>query len=73
MERLTGLPLLDNPDLLTQPRAGLLASIVWFQNNAAGRIPDGVEAVTRAVNGGVNGLAEREALTALATQQLSEA
>lgn len=73
LEEQTGLPLVDSPDLLAQPRAGLTAAAVWFGNNASGKIPDGVEAVTRAVNGGVHGLAQREALTALALQKLTEA
>jgi putative chitinase len=72
LEEQTGLPLVANPDLLTQPRAGLMAAAVWFGHNAAQHIPDGVEAVTRAVNGGVNGLAQRKALTERALEKLTE-
>lgn len=73
LQEQTGLPLVESPDLLAQPRHGLFASVVWFGNNASGKIPDGVEAVTRAVNGGVIGLAQREALTARAIKRLTEA
>lgn len=72
MERLTGLPLVDSPDLVAQPAVGLRVSVLWFGNNASGKIPEGVEAVTRAVNGGVNGLAERAELTARALERLTQ-
>jgi putative chitinase len=71
-EEKTGIPLVDNPDLLTQPYTGLRVAVVWFEYNAVGKIPDGVEAVTKAVNGGVNGLADREALTASAINALTK-
>ena len=68
---LTGLDLVNSPDLLAQRGPALRASLLWFQNNASRRIPDGVAAVTQAVNGGLTGLADRERLTALALTALT--
>lgn len=54
------------PELLEQPRFALEACIAWWED----RIPDSMlgdpERVTRRVNGGLIGLAEREHLMALA-------
>lgn len=71
IQRLTGLRVLVLPDLLTHPMSALQASIAWWEK----RVPDStlgdVERVTLAVNGGTNGLADREELTELATQALA--
>jgi putative chitinase len=59
-----GLPLLENPDLLLLPE-NAAASAGWFWHirrlNALADARD-VAAMTKVVNGGSNGLAERTAL-----------
>lgn len=61
----TGLPLVDKPELAATPRGGMQVSIAWWER----RIPDSmignVDLVSRRVNGGANGLAERRTLAAL--------
>ena len=68
---LMGQDLESNPDLLEQPRFALEACVHWWED----RIPDDIlgdpEKVTRRVNGGLIGLAEREHLTALAQEGLA--
>ena len=60
----TGLPLLEDPDLLAQPTgAALSAGLFWSDhglNAMADR--DDIEAITRRVNGGLTGLSGRQAL-----------
>lgn len=71
LQQLTGLPLLDDPDLLLDPANALRASVAWWEK----RVPDSaigdIERETKAVNGGVNGLAHRETLTGLACAALA--
>lgn len=61
---LIGQDLVGIPDLMTQPRYALEATVAWWED----RIPDSMlgdpEKVTNRVNGGLIGLAEREELTA---------
>jgi putative chitinase len=64
LERITGIPLTRNPDLLRQPGPeALRVCIAWWE----GHVPDGimgsVQQVTKAVNGGSNGLDDRINLT----------
>jgi len=65
---LMGQDLLTMPELLEQPHFALEACIAWWES----RIPDSMlgdpEKVTRRVNGGLHGLAEREHLTGLAAK-----
>jgi predicted chitinase len=51
----------NNPDLMLDPKIAEKASVAWWKRNVQTRQPDytDVEAVTRIVNGGVNGLADR--------------
>lgn len=69
---LVGQDLTVVPELLEQPRYALEACIAWWED----RIPDFIvgdpEKVTRRVNGGIHGLAERQHLTALAGAALKE-
>lgn len=72
LEEATGLPLLENPDLLRRPGVeGLLVCIAWWEGN----VPDGVMGdvikVTREVNGGTIGLEDRIAMTELAQEALA--
>ena len=68
---LMGQDLIDLPELMGQPRYALEACIAWWEN----KIPDSMlgdpEKVTKRVNGGLVGLADREALTDLATTALT--
>lgn len=68
---LMGQDLIDLPELMEQPRYALEASIAWWEN----RIPDSMlgdpEKVTKRVNGGLIGLADREELTNLAETALA--
>lgn len=72
MQAITGLPLVDNPDLLRRPgREALKVFICWWE----GRVPDAVmgnkRLVRKAVNGGDFGLAHASELTRRAEQALS--
>lgn len=68
---LVGQDLVGMPELLEQPHFALEACIAWWED----RIPDSMlgdpEKVTRRVNGGLIGLADREQLTALAGEALA--
>ncbi len=68
---LIGQDLAGIPDLMVQPRFALEATIAWWED----RIPDtmigDVEKVTKRVNGGLIGLADREALTEAAREALA--
>lgn len=72
LELITGLPLVQSPDLLRRPgREALQVCIAWWEGN----VPDGVlgvpRAVTKAVNGGAFGLAHRIELTDMARAALA--
>ena len=72
LEKVTGIELVDNPDLLRRPGPeALRVCIAWWE----GRVPDAVMGdpvrVTKAVNGGTNGLADRIALTIKARAALA--
>lgn len=69
-QRLTGLPLIDVPELLSEPEPALMASAAWWEASVPDAALDDVRRVTRYVNGGDNGLAHRQQLTALAMDAL---
>lgn len=64
LQAATGVPVLDQPELLRQatPEA-LRVVIAWWEGNVPDAIMGDVRKVTRAVNGGQVGLAHREHLT----------
>jgi putative chitinase len=68
---LMGQDLTVMPELLEQPRFALEACVLWWED----RIPDtmlgDVEKVTKRVNGGLIGLADRQRLTTLAGEALA--
>lgn len=68
---LTGLPLLDHPELLQVPDTALRCAILWWEKKVPDSAIDSCERVTRAVNGGVIALAERQRLTACSAQALT--
>lgn len=53
IERKTGLKVLDNPELLEDPKNATIASMVWWHENVHPRITNwsDVEPITRIVNG----------------------
>lgn len=61
-----------NPDALRDPEAGLDAAITFWVDNGLNKLADSnnVEAVSRRVNGGTNGLADRKAFFAKASRAL---
>lgn len=67
-----GLDVLNNPDLLTAPEAAARVAGWYWWNNRLNRFADAGDFVglTRAINGGVNGLADRERLHAAARAAL---
>lgn len=69
-QELTGLPLLDVPELLCEPEPALMASAAWWERSVPDAALGDVRRVTRYVNGGDNGLAHRQQLTARAIDAL---
>lgn len=70
-----GLDLVWHPELLEVPEHAADASAWWWNQHGLNRLADtgDVERVTRRVNGGINGLAERKALTEKALAVLAQA
>lgn len=63
LERITGLPLVKNPDLLRRPGVeALQVAIAWWEGNVPDSIIDNVRLVRRRVNGGEIGLADVQRL-----------
>jgi len=62
VQELTGMPTLDDPDLLCEPGPALLSALAWWGENVPDAENLSVAQVTRRVNGGTNGLAARQQL-----------
>ena len=58
------MPTLDDPDLLCEPGPALLSALAWWGESVPDAENLSVEQVTRRVNGGTNGLADRRHLMA---------
>ena len=71
VQRVTGMPVLVNPDMLAQPMDALRAGVAWWEKRVPDAVLGDVERVTLAVNGGTVGLDDRERLTALAAKALA--
>ena len=71
LAQLTGLPLLDQPDLLAMPDGALQCGVLWFAKHVPDSAIGDPEAVTQAVQGGELGLADREALTTKAAAAIA--
>lgn len=58
-----GLPLFENPDLAADPATSVRIAVFYWQHRKIGpwAEADNVRMVTRLINGGTNGLADREA------------
>lgn len=64
LQQSTGLPIYDKPELLREPTAACLrVAIAWWEGNVPDAIMGDVKRITRRVNGGTVGLADRIALT----------
>lgn len=61
----SGLPLYDNPDLAADPENAVLIACAYWKHRGLNRLADrdDLVAVTRTINGGSNGLADRRART----------
>lgn len=70
IERLLGKPLVQFPELLCDPEIALRAAVLWWEKRVPDSAIDTIERVTRAVNGGLNGLSDRRWLTAKAGEKL---
>ncbi|MBG8559713.1 glycoside hydrolase family 19 protein [Pseudomonas qingdaonensis] len=59
-----GLPLVDKPKLLEQPEFACQSAAWWWSQNRLNELADAgkFEAITRKINGGLNGQADRVAL-----------
>lgn len=72
VQKVTGIPVFDNPDLLRQPTAeNLRVCVAWWEGNIPDAAIGNVLRVTQLVNGGTNGLPDREFLTKLAQEALA--
>lgn len=72
LEKITGIPLLANPDLLRRPgQESLRVCIAWWEGNVPDAVMGNVARVTKAVNGGTNGLAHRTELAGKAQAALA--
>lgn len=76
MAETLGLPLLQSPELLEQPRWAALSAAAWWHAHGCNQLADrgDFELLTRRINGGINGLEDRlkrweRAKTALAATQ----
>lgn len=58
----TGIPALDNPDLIAQPAEAVISACWFWKDKGLAALSKDVVAATKRVNGGTNGLAERRAL-----------
>lgn len=68
VQAVTGLNVLADPDQLADPDKGLRAGCVYWESKGCNALADrdDIEALTRRVNGGLNGLPERKAALARA-------
>jgi putative chitinase len=72
LQKATGIPVFDHPYLLRQPTAEALRICVeWWESNVPDSIMGDVTKVSRSVNGGLVGLADRKALTDEAERALA--
>lgn len=71
VQNLTGLPLLEQPELLADPATALRCAVLWWEKRVPDDAIDTCERVTRAVQGGQLALEERRWLTAKAGNVLA--
>lgn len=68
LQAVTGLNVIDDPDQLADPDKGLRAGCVYWEAKGCNAIADrdDIEALTKWVNGGLNGIVDRKAALARA-------
>jgi putative chitinase len=72
LQEATGIPVYDQPDLLRKPTAeALQVCVAWWEKNIPDNIVGDVLSVTKRVNGGTIGLADRQHLTDEAREALA--
>lgn len=69
----TGLPLVERPELLQQPEAGAVSAAWFWRTRNLNTLADAgnIDAITRKVNGGMNGAEHRRALYAAALEVMA--
>lgn len=72
LEQLTGLPLVSFPTLLAEPETALRCAVLWWERKVPDSAIDSLERVSRAVNGGTNGLEDRRLLARKAAEALAQ-
>lgn len=71
LQRITGLPLVDHPELLRRPgREALRVCVAWWDGNVPDAVMGSPARVRKAVNGGTFGLEETTKLAAAAQKAL---
>ena len=62
VESVTGMNVVSNPDQLADPDKGTLAGCVYWKERGCSALADAddIQALTRRINGGVNGLVDRK-------------
>ncbi len=73
VQKVTGLNVVANPELLRQPLPALQAGIAWWERKVPDAILGDPEEVSEVVSGGHIGLPHRLALTELTTQAIGHA
>lgn len=72
VQKLTGLPLVAQPNLLEAPDSALRCAVLWWEKKIPDSAIDSVERVTKAVQGGQEALEQRRALTEKASRAIRE-
>lgn len=72
VQKLTGLPLVAQPEILEVPDSALRCAVLWWEKKIPDSAIDSVERVTKAVQGGQEALAQRRALTEKASRAIRE-
>ena len=72
VKKVTGLDVINNPDLLADPDTGMQAACIFWEKKNCNQFADkdDILGLTKAVNGGTNGLLERKAALQRAKQIL---
>ena len=68
---LTGLPLVEQPELLREPDTTMRCGVLWWEENVPDSAIDSIERESRAVNGGTIGLEHRTRYTLAAQKALA--
>lgn len=71
VQKLTGLPVVAQPELLRQPEPALRSAVLWWEARVKDSSMGALRDVTKQVNGGAEGLDDRGHLTELARAALA--